>query len=159
MWNDYLTGPADIRYLVAATRYDTTKTIRGILIGHFEDKYTSSARVDDAAKVLDALSKRINKAASRVLAVGSRLPKQQLQDIYRAGSIGAGDATATAAVTALSFDSSWDAEAGQKQSEIVAFAAWAASLLHLMLHKAYCVLYYPLARDATSQLGNDIRQM
>lgn len=157
MWNSYLIVTPDIRYLVAATRYDTTKTIRGILIGHFEDKYTSSARVDDAAKVLDALSKRINKAVSRVLAVGSRLLKQQLQDIYSAGHIETGDATA--AVTVLSFGSSWDAEAGQKQSEIVAFAAWAASMLHLMLHKAYCVLYYPLARDATSRLGTDIREM
>jgi hypothetical protein len=29
---------------------------------------------------------------------------------------------------------------------VIKFAAWAASLLHLMLHKAYCVLYYPLAK-------------
>ncbi|KIV88836.1 hypothetical protein PV10_08474 [Exophiala mesophila] len=145
---------SDIRYLVAATRYDTTKTIRGILIGHFEDKYTSSARVNDAAKDLDALSKRIKKAVSRVLAVGSQLPRQQLLDIYRTGRFEPGEP----AVPALSFGSSWAAEADQKQPEVVAFAAWAASLLHLMMHKAYCVLYYPLARETTGHLGADIRE-
>ena len=55
------------------------------------------------------------------------------------------------------FERAWDLQPGIDDKEVVEFSAWAALLLHLMVHKAYCVLYRPLFRDPSMAAYGDIR--
>lgn len=149
--NCLLTEVVDVRYLVAETRYETTRIIRGILLGHFEDAYTSQAKVTDTVHNLEELAKKIKSTIERILKIGSRLSRRQLNDMYQSEN------NLDSTTASSRFDSVWKVVQNESRESVVKFAAWAASLLHLMLHKAYCVLYYPLAKDPNTEIGMDIR--
>jgi hypothetical protein len=142
---------SDIRYLVAHTRYESTQLIRTVLLKHFEDVFTTSEAVLESAKAIEALAEKVGEAVQQVLQVGSNLPRAQLQDIYQDANL------AEPAKSGLHMGSIWRLSKEEDRPYVVGFAIWAASLMHLMLHKAYCVLYFPLAKDQQSALGAEIR--
>lgn len=47
------------------------------------------------------------------------------------------------------FERVWTANPEKNDSVVRDFCSWSALLLHLMVHKAFCVLYNPLVRDPT----------
>lgn len=55
-----------------------------------------------------------------------------------------------------SFDRVWRLGNGHDQ-EVLNFCAWSAILLHLMVHKAFCVLYHALFRDPDMVSNPQIR--
>lgn len=142
---------ADIRYLVARMRYESTQLIRSVLLGHFEDRFTSLEAVSDTARAIDDLGSNVREAVDRVLKVGSKLSRSQLMVIYQEEN------TTDPKGAGLNLDDRWPVSTDEERPYVVCFAVWAASLMHLMLHKAYCVLYFPLAKDRQSSLGSDIR--
>ena len=46
----------------------------------------------------------------------------------------------------------WAVDAEIKHPAVAGFRSWAAILLHLLLHKAFLVLYHPLYRNADADL-------
>jgi hypothetical protein len=44
----------------------------------------------------------------------------------------------------------WKLELHTDDKEVEEFASWSALLLHMMIHKAFCIFYHPLFRNATS---------
>lgn len=55
------------------------------------------------------------------------------------------------------FDRVWTLNTNPEDKEIIGFSAWSALLLHLMVHKAFCVLYHPLFRDSALMAHDIIR--
>lgn len=142
---------ADIRYVVARMRYECTQLIRSVLLGHFEDRFTSLEAVSETANDIEELGSRVKDAVERVLQVGSKLSRSQLTVIYQEEVI------AEPNDASVDMDDTWPVSADEERPYVVGFAIWAASLMHLMLHKAYCVLYFPLAKNRQSSLGSDVR--
>lgn len=141
----------DIRYVVARMRYECTHLIRSVLLGHFEDRFTSFEAVSEVANEIEALGSRVKDAVERVLQVGSKLSRSQLTVIYQEENV------AEPNDASVNMDGAWPVSASEERPYVVGFAIWAASLMHLMLHKAYCVLYFPLAKNRQSSLGSDVR--
>lgn len=144
----------DIRYLVARMRYESTQTIRTILVRHFEDAYTSSEAVLESAEAIEQLGTKVSEAMQQILQVGSSLPRPQLAKIYQNEHM-----VEPAKSSGLHMGSVWPLSPDEDRPYVVGFAIWAVSLMHLMLHKAYCVLYFPLAKDQQSPLGVELRPM
>ncbi|ETN37498.1 uncharacterized protein HMPREF1541_07120 [Cyphellophora europaea CBS 101466] len=140
----------DIRYVVAKVRYETTKVIRGILLGHFEEHFTSLEAVSETASSIESLGETVKTAIDRILQVGSKLSRHELLEIYQSENLAVPEGAST-------INDTWRVDASESRSHVVGFAIWATSLLHLMLHKAYCILYFPLAKDQHSDFGADIR--
>ncbi|KIV83414.1 hypothetical protein, variant [Exophiala sideris] len=123
----------DIRYMVAAQRYEVTKEIRTILKCHFEDHFQGLEHVSDVARQLRAVAERARITTETLLNAGSS---------YSANSDTEALPTAT-----RPFARVWKLRPDTDDKEVGDFLAWAALLVHLMVHKAYCVLYRPLFRD------------
>ena len=66
-------------------------------------------------------------------------------------TVGTGDQS----LAARPFDRVWSLRPDADDKEVIDFSAWAAILLHLMVHKAYCVLYRPLFSDQ-SMSGSEV---
>jgi hypothetical protein len=133
----------DLRYLVAFQRYEITKEIRSVLIGHFEDHFQSLEHVNDMARRLKSLAEKTGTTTETLLR--SR------------GSSVSGHSQADPGGVSDAFDRVWRVRPDAGDLEVANFAAWAAPLLHLMVHKAYCVLYHPLFRDPNMGAYESIR--
>jgi hypothetical protein len=142
---------ADVRYLVAAKRYEATKEIRSILRYHFEDAFQSPEQVHDVVKQLEEVAKQINATVQVLLTTDSSIsyqPSAASPNVTRAeGSI----------TEPKAFDRRWKLQSDENDLEVVNFSSWASILLHLMVHKAFCVLYHPLFKDATMVSSEAIR--
>jgi hypothetical protein len=140
-----------VRYLVAAKRYEATKEIRSILRYHFEDAFQSPEQVHDVAEQLGEVAKQINATVQVLLTTDSSTSHQPLAtspNVARAeGSI----------TEPKAFDRRWQLESDENDLEVVNFSSWSSLLLHLMVHKAFCVLYHPLFKDATMASSEAIR--
>ncbi|KAK4948637.1 hypothetical protein LTR10_012641 [Elasticomyces elasticus] len=123
----------DIRYMVASQRYEVTKEIRNILKCHFEDHFQSLEHVNDVARRLRDVAERARATTETLLNARS--------------SYAATSAVADQTAAARHFARVWKLRPDVKDTEVGDFLAWAALLVHLMVHKAYCVLYRPLFRD------------
>lgn len=134
-----------MRYLVASERYAITKEMREILVLHFEDAFESPIAVEECSGRLRAMAMRTATTVETLLEVHA--------------NAGATTTTATQTVEhALpAFDRVWTLQPNPEDREIVNFSAWSALLLHLMVHKAYCVLYHPLFRDPEMVAHESIR--
>jgi hypothetical protein len=142
---------ADIRYLFARVRYESSQIMRKILLKHFEDDLRSSDAVLEMVQVIERLGLRVKSAVHQMLAVGSDLPRARLLEIYRDYSM------VESATEASHIENVWSFAKDENRPHVVGFAAWAASIMHLMLHKAYCVLYFPIAKDQQSRFGAEVR--
>lgn len=114
-----------------------TKAIRLILRSHFEDAFDSSNRLSEILRQLAEITKDINQTTELLLDVSSS------PQISRNGS----------SVKVEGFKQPWSLELCTEVKEARDFATWSALLLHMMIHKAYCILYHPLFKNATSADG------
>lgn len=125
-----LTYLGDVRYIVAAKRYETTKEIREILRLHLEDAFDSQEHIDETVTKLNRLGQRISQSCNDLLTICARcsLPNASSEN-------GAGAA----------FGRIWKLEPGGVcDREVMNFTFWSVILLHMMVHKAYCTLYHPI---------------
>jgi hypothetical protein len=130
-----------MRYLVASHRYAITKEMREILVLHFEDAFQSFEAVDESDSRLQAVAARTSATVETLLRANEN-----------AGGVGAaGDQVHR------DFARMWTLQPDPTDRDVVDFSAWAALLLHLMTHKAYCVLYHPLFRDPAMVANNSVR--
>jgi hypothetical protein len=130
-----------VRYLVASKRYEVTKEIRGIIRSHFEDAFKSPEQVHDVAKELRKVAEHIS-ATVEVLLDTSASSSGLSSAVTR---IGAG--LEGSSKPSNTFDRIWKIKAAVNDQEVVNFCSWSVLLLHLMVHKAFGVLYHPLFRD------------
>ena len=56
-----------------------------------------------------------------------------------------------------SFNNIWRLEPDGSDPDMLSFRSWSAVLLHLMIHKASCVLYYPLFQDPAIVISTLVR--
>src|SRR5882757_9403904 len=142
----------DIRYMVASQRYEITQEIRGVLKGHFEDYFQSLDHVNSAAK-------RLRKVAERANSTTQTLFKSSASSVSNHSNIAspANGRAENPGTMPRAFDRVWKLEPEVNDQEVVEFSAWSALLLHLMVHKAYCVLYRPLFRDPSMGAHESIR--
>lgn len=123
----------DVRYTVASQRYEITKEIRTILKCHFEGHFKSLEHVNHVARRLEAVAERAKSTTETLLnARASYVAISRMVD---------------QTTTARPFARAWKLRPDGNDTEVGDFLAWAALLVHLMVHKAYCVLYRPLFRD------------
>ncbi|EXJ71409.1 uncharacterized protein A1O5_05216 [Cladophialophora psammophila CBS 110553] len=139
----------DIRYLVASRRYEITREIRRVLVLHFEDAFQSIEVVADCAA-------RLRMIADRTSATVDTLLKARATAEARAAR-STTPRPAEHAPPMLGFDRVWTLRPEPSDREVVDFTAWSALLLHLMVHKAYCVLYHPLFRDPAMVADENVR--
>ncbi|KAK5231693.1 hypothetical protein LTR72_000877 [Exophiala xenobiotica] len=133
---------------VASRRYEITKEIRVILKCHFEDHFSSPDHVNEVAERLDAVAEGVNSTIETLLKVRSSRPRiTERSHRSRAGQSPA----------AQMFERVWSLRPDPDDQEVINFSAWAALLLHLMVHKAYCVLYRPLFKDQSISSHETIR--
>ena len=131
-----------MRYLVAVNRYGVTKEIRVILRSHFEDAFDISNRLSETLLQLGEITKEINLTTGLLL------------DWSNSTKTSSNDSPAEAG----GFGRPWKLEDGTGDEEVRDFAAWSALLLHMMIHKAYCILYHPLFRNSTTTIGIPVRE-
>ena len=137
-----------MRYLVASKRYECTKAIRGILRSHFEDAFTTPEQVYEVAKELKNIAEHIS-VTVEVLLETHTSPTELPSASARALS---GPKTPE-----KPFNRVWKIESDSNDMEAAKFRSWAALLLHLMVHKAYNVLYHPLFRDPAMICDTQLR--
>ncbi|OAL47427.1 hypothetical protein IQ07DRAFT_646375 [Pyrenochaeta sp. DS3sAY3a] len=132
-------GMFDVRYLVATKRYTVSSEIRRILRLHFEDGLQTIEQVNEAAAKLQIVAQEVGETVHLLIAharvLNPRGPTTSTTESH--------DNTPRRGVTP--FDNAWSFDNGD--SEVHNFCAWAAILIHLMVHKAFCVLYHALFRD------------
>jgi hypothetical protein len=134
--------PADVRYLVAVKRYEVTKEIRLILRSHFEDAFDTSNKLSETLLKLGKITKEVNHVTELLL------------DLSSSPEVCSNDPRAEVG----GFGRPWKLEVGTENKEVRDFASWSALLLHMMIHKAYCILYHPLFRNGTSIIGVPVRE-
>ncbi|OAP61017.1 hypothetical protein AYL99_06021 [Fonsecaea erecta] len=140
----------DVRYLVASRRYEITREIRRVLVLHFEDAFQSLDVVADCAGRLRMIADRTSATVDTLLkARASAETKSSISTTPRPADQGP--------AVMLDFDRVWTLRPDPSDKEVVDFTAWSALLLHLMVHKAYCVLYHPLFRDPAMVADENIR--
>ncbi|KIW31647.1 hypothetical protein, variant 1 [Cladophialophora immunda] len=139
----------DVRYLVASRRYEITREIRRVLVLHFEDAFQSPEVVADCAG-------RLRMIADRTSATVDTLLKARATAEAKVARSSTPRAVEQAS-SMLDFDRVWTLRPDPSDKEAVDFTAWSALLLHLMVHKAYCVLYHPLFRDPAMLADENIR--
>ncbi|KAL9609995.1 MAG: hypothetical protein Q9167_005268 [Letrouitia subvulpina] len=131
----------DVRYFVASKRYDVTKRIRGIIRSHFEDAFKSPEQVRDVAKELQEMTVHINTTVERLLERGSPSSANTVPSSKNeVGSI-------RSSTLSPKFDRVWKIDSEATDREVAGYCSWSALLLHLMVHKAFGVLYHPIFRD------------
>ncbi|OAL25418.1 hypothetical protein AYO20_10452 [Fonsecaea nubica] len=139
----------DVRYLVASRRYEITREIRRVLVLHFEDGFQSLEVVADCAGRLRTIADRTSATVDTLLkarvAAESKAAKSTTPRPFDQAPL------------MLDFDRVWTLRPDPSDKEVVDFTAWSALLLHLMVHKAYCVLYHPLFRDPAMVADENIR--
>ena len=140
-----------MRYLVAAKRYEATKEIRSILRYHFEDAFQSPEQVHDVARQLGEVARQIDATAQVLLTTDSSTPHQP------SAASPNGTRVEGSITEPKAFDRRWKLESSEDDLEVANFSSWSSILLHLMVHKAFCVLYHPLFKDVTMASSEAIR--
>ncbi|ETI21830.1 hypothetical protein G647_05899 [Cladophialophora carrionii CBS 160.54] len=135
----------DIRYLVASHRYAISKEMREILVLHFEDSFQTLEAVEECANRLQRIATRTSAAVETLLTVMTSTDSA------------ASTVPQTGGPMHPNIGQTWTLRPSPNDKDIVNFAAWAALLLHLMVHKAYCVLYHPLFRDPAMVAHDNVR--
>ncbi|EXJ80889.1 hypothetical protein A1O3_07177 [Capronia epimyces CBS 606.96] len=137
----------DIRYLVASQRYQVTKEIRTVLIGHFEDSFQSLRHVSE-------MERRLRTVAENTSATTEMLLRSRPSSVSGYSNVASPRNPSTIPGV---FDRVWKLQPDAGDHEVINFTTWSVPLLHLMVHKAYCVLYHPLFRDPVMSAHESIR--
>jgi hypothetical protein len=119
--------------------------MREILVLHFEDAFQTLDAVEECANRLRIIATRTSATVETLLKVGARTDSAA-SAIPQAGEQSHPD-----------FGRVWSLRPNPNDRDIVNFSAWSALLLHLMVHKAYCVLYHPLFRDPAMVAHDNVR--
>ena len=139
----------DMRFLVAAQRYEITKEIRGILRFHFEDYFDSTESVNEVARHLEETEEHAIAITDMLLKCRAeserRRPQAQHNNVDNETE------------SFENFNRVWNVLPNSNDQRVMDFAAWSALLLHMMVHKAYCVLYVPLFKDPSMIEYEEIR--
>lgn len=132
--DDVENGPLiDLNYILTAGRYDATSCIRGILLRQFSPRPVTLVSVKNIEASIEELQSRTEKRIER-LAFQSHMDRNSPSSILNSMSSGSS--------SSLSEDENPRVH-------------WGKDLLHLMVEKAYCLLYQPTMRDAN--LWKEIR--
>jgi hypothetical protein len=124
--DDVELGPTvDLNYILTAGRYDATSHIRSILLRQFSAQIVTLNGLEDIEEGIGKLKARMEK----------RIERLALQSRHEYGS------SRTASSSSSSVSSSDVSE------EISPRVRWGTDLLHLMIEKAYCLVYQPMMRD------------
>ena len=127
-------GPViDLNYILTAGRYDATSCIRGILLRQFSPQQVTFVSVKNIEDRIKDLQSRTEKRIERL-----RLQSQREND------------SPSSILDSLSSKSSINLDESADSRVL-----WGRNLLHLMVEKAYCLLYQPTMRDAN--LWKEIR--
>ncbi|KAH8816721.1 fungal-specific transcription factor domain-containing protein [Xylogone sp. PMI_703] len=150
----------DVRFLVASQRYHITKEIRAILRLHFEDALQSVEQVNEAVKNLKTPSSNVSKAIARLIpkelvSFSSSKSVQDQGESY--GERRSSTNIPHLSASAHTFARIWKLNPDKNDIDVSIFCSWSAILLHLMVHKAYCILYHPLIRDPALAFNPSIR--
>lgn len=130
-------------------RYEVSKAMRHVLRLHFENTLQSPQQVHQVAEQLRSVTDRVNGTVKELLVQAGSA------DLSRATlsprPFGSGRSSKPE-----SFAPTW--QVGTEDiPEQLDFCAWSAILLHLMTHKAFCVLYNALYRDPDMASDPQIR--
>ena len=106
--------------------------MRGILRSHFEDQFKVPEQVHEIAKELKSMAEQ-NRGTVEMLAEARALSSKGRFEGSNAPTI--------------TFDKIWKVKPDENDLEVRGFCSWSALLLHLMVHKAFGVLFNPLFRD------------
>lgn len=137
----------DVRYLVATYRYRCTRVMRRIIRCHFDNELQTNAQIKEILRQLDELGSDLHSVIQSLL----NLDRQN----DREGDVALSDERSRSIPRAS--DQTWSLAAENQAPAVLAFRSWAAILLHLMLHKAYIILYHPLFRSASRSAHINIR--
>ena len=107
--------------------------IRGIIRSHFEDEFKSPEQVHEVAKELKSLAEQNNATIGVLLEAGA----SSKEGFERSNT------------HPITFERVWKVRPNENDTEVSGFCTWSALLLHLMVHKAFGVLFNPLFRDPT----------
>jgi hypothetical protein len=123
----------DLNYILTAGRYDATSCIRGILLRQFSPRAVTFVCIKNIEERIEALQTRTEKRIER-------LTIQSQRDYGSPSSV----------LYSLSEGSSSHPNENSHTRVL-----WGKDVLHLMVEKAYCLLYQPTMRDAN--LWKEIR--
>lgn len=134
----------DIRYLVTTCRYTITKELRHVIRSHFEDEIQTLEELERAVECLDLMATKVHDVTKLLLdsldqPVGDENPAPSPPPSNRKKE--PPDPMPKSANTV------WTLDSGPLDPSVRAFQSFAVILLHLMVHKSYCVLFSPLFRD------------
>lgn len=124
--------PIDLNYIITAGRYDASSCLRDILVRQFSPRPVTSACIKEFEEKIEALQTRTEKRIAR-LTTQSQQEYDSSSSIYSLSS----------------------ASPGNVAENINPRVLWGKDLLHLMIEKAYCLLYQPIMRDIS--LWKEIR--
>ena len=137
----------DIRLFVANCRYRCTEHIRRIVRGHLDGHLQDNQQIQAALDQLVDLETEIRTAVS--------LLRRETPEMAWA------TATSTkqqrSGKSQAEMECSWFIDAEAYEPTVAAFRSWAATLLHLMVHKAYVTLLHPLYRISEDKVGPGVR--
>lgn len=116
----------DPNYILTAGRYDSTSCIRSILLRQFSPRPVTLVCVKNVEERIEELKTRTEKRIGRL------------------GQLSYNSHSSTSSLL-NSMSSSSSSNAGEESNPRV---RWGKDLLHLMVEKAYCLLYQPTMRDS-----------
>lgn len=130
-----------------------TKEIRNILRLHFEDAFQSVDQVNEVNETLKFASGNVSKTIAQLLsaATAAAFPHRDSVSIHNESTAHARD------LSTDSFARIWKLDPSEHDADASIFCSWSPILLHLMVHKAYCILYHPLIRDPALAFNPSIR--
>jgi hypothetical protein len=137
----------DVRPLVASFRYRCASALRRMIRGHLERSLLDAGSIATEAKHMAVLMVDFR----QVQALLKRVAKSELR--------GHGGLSVSASSTADDpVQCSWLVGVEHAAPCVAAFCDWAASLLHLLVHKCCLVLYHPLYPFDPARLGREVRE-
>lgn len=117
----------DLNYILTAGRYDATSCIRGILLRQFSPRPITFVCVKGIEERIEALQLRTEKRIERLTLQSQRELDSPSSVLYSASA----------------------ASPGNPLEHHNPRVLWGKDLLHLMIEKAYCILYQPTMREAS----------
>lgn len=131
----------DVRYTVAWHRYSISKALRAIIREQFEGRLSGQEQLSHDVESLRSLAAEICTAIAQLLprppplranSAEEQLPQPAIENMSQ------------------TLKRDWTFSLRASDPLVVTFCSFSAVLLHLMIHKVYCVLYYPFIRRNVS---------
>jgi hypothetical protein len=132
--------------MVAACRYQITKEMRRIIRAHLNGELRTTGGFRTALDSLNEVCAEVDSTVQKLLESAKQYDEKHycLSDLPQTESSAGGFASTPSEI----FDRPWTLHPSMSSTtacqSIATFGAWAAVLLHLMMHKCFCILYQPL---------------